>query len=164
MPSLVCLSNSRFLLLVAALAFASAAQAAPILYRNHLGVWRTHRRVSVRHAGRHSVRRVGDTPQAAVLGFSFRAIRRTDTFLARRGTRARISPERLRSRFDTGGNVLAQGTFLASDGIFISVDNTNQGIGFGPQECCRPIECSRASLCIPTPSFSTAPRTSAPTI
>jgi hypothetical protein len=32
---------------------------------------------------------------------------------------------------DTSGNVLAQGTFDPSAGIFVSIDNTNLGIGFG---------------------------------
>jgi len=32
---------------------------------------------------------------------------------------------------DLAGNVLAQGTFLPSAGIFVSVDNRNQGVGIG---------------------------------
>jgi hypothetical protein len=76
---------------------------------------------------------LGGTPQAAVLEFTFAgdtadviafSVGSTSGYEILAGT-ASVEV------FNAAGDVLAQGTFLPSAGIYVSVDNTNQGIGFG---------------------------------
>ena len=78
---------------------------------------------------------LGGTPQAAVLELFFQSDTADVIPFSLGGVHGfeNLTGTASVEVFDTGGNVLAQGTFLASDGIFISVDNTNQGIGFGSQ-------------------------------
>ena len=102
MPSLVCLRHSRFLLLVAALVFASAAQATTILYSEVISGYGGPTDESPSGTlGGIAFGGLGGTPQAAVLElFLSERYGGRRTFLARRGSRVReLSPERLRSRF-----------------------------------------------------------------
>jgi hypothetical protein len=136
MPSLVSLRHSRFLLLVAALAFASAAQATTILYTEVISGYGGPTDESPSGTlGDIAFGGLGGTPQAAVLELFFQSDTADVIPFSLGGVHGfeNLTGTASVEVLDTGGNVLVRGTFLASDGIFISVDNTNQGIGFGSQ-------------------------------
>ena len=136
MPSLVSLRHSRFLLLVAALAFASAAQAATILYTEVISGYGGPTDESPSGTlGGIAFGGLGGTPQAAVLELFFQSDTADVTPFSLGGIHGfeNVTGTASVEVLDTGGNILVRGAFLASAGIFISVDNTNQGIGFGSQ-------------------------------
>jgi hypothetical protein len=134
MPTLISWRSSRLLLLVAVLAFASAAQAVPIIYTEVISGYGGPTDESPSGTlGGVAFGGLGGTSQAAVLELTFQSDT-ADVIPFSVGTVhgfENLTGTASVKVLDTGGNVLAQGTFLASDGIFVSVDNTNQGIGFG---------------------------------
>ena len=126
--------TSRLLLLVSALAFAAAVGAAPITYTEVISGYGSPTDKSPSGTlGGVAFGGLGGSAGEAVLKLTFQ------------GDTADVVPFSVGSThgyeilvgtasvqvLNTVGNVLAQGAFLPSAGIFVSIDNTNQGVGFG---------------------------------
>lgn len=128
------LGRIKLLLLMCALGFSASVCAVPITYTEVISGYGgpTDKSPSGK-LGAVSFGGLGGSASAAVLKLTFQ------------GDTANVVPFSLGSTHgyeiligaasvevsDTAGNLLAQGTFLPSAGIYVSVDNTNQGIGFG---------------------------------